>query len=207
MYPKMLLYRLMSSHETGSRGLYLGGLMSPRGYQVRHAAAFRKNVEDLVAAHPDSFSVLQDSGFYLVFDGAAPRPTLPELVEELTMDAAAFDVDKPTSDFELLAAVMAKGPEYNLYGNGVWRAGFDALHLLVCGIDWASYEGVSLAQWSNFAGTFVENVARDVLEAEVSCRCDVGVEVEFGIEPPSVARVIVSLSAGQLEEIFDGGRL
>jgi hypothetical protein len=202
------------------RGLYLGGAMADRtGRRARFDAlddALRDDVTKLVTAASAMFYVKpENSGTTLTYHDGLTRPTLGVLAEELRTDALHHGDRRAPSEFELIAAVIAKGDEYNLYGSGKWRSSFDALHLLTCGINWASVPGVEHDTWSEFAGTDEVNDVFPRLSVEAFCRCpgrqhtyrmranQRPVHMKFGIVPPSFTQVIVHLHADRLDEILE----
>lgn len=215
MYPNLIQYRLMTSHQTNGenygchRGLWLSDAMDPQGtsagYSRRSNELLRADVERLIGGWPNMFTLrkVPGTGAFLDWDDNFDRPSLRTLTAELRDDARLQGDLRADSDFDLIAAVAALGDEQNFYGHGKWRDARNALHVLVCGFDWSTLLGVTSTQWDEFAGTFAEEQDRsDRVEVAVRCRCDREIEVEFGIVPPSVATLIVRLEQDRLDEIL-----
>jgi hypothetical protein len=203
----MLRYRLNRYNRPADTGWNELGL----GY------AIPLSVARLTEMLPDSYRLNKISGhFVLQYVVSGDLPSLKDMAAELLIDSKVFykeikDVGTATStrhnrasDFELLAAVIARGEVHGRYGITYWGDECDTLHVLTCGFDWSSYRGVHESNWNNFTDTFDEtgsNVKR--LTASMRCRCDEHVEVWFGIEPPSLASLFAALSSGTLERLFE----
>lgn len=205
MYTQMLTYRLMSDHSARHGEFYLGSSLLEGQQRFPEGRRTKAAVDALLrqgfGLKDGKDCIPKEYGHFLLFDTSTGRPLLSQLAGELWADFNG--ASRANSDFDLLAAVMAKGAEHSFYGNDSGVT-FDQLHLFVCGIDWSAFEGVTSERWYNFAGTFAEEQDKaDVMEARVMCRCPDRVTLKFGLEMPSIAKVFVSLSADQLEELFD----
>lgn len=192
MYARMLHYRIVSHYPTKARG-----------YEI-----WRDSTDDssaFLAEHPNRF-VVTKNGHYSVLEVTKnyPTPTLADLAHELMVDESRYSgsSDRKLSDYELLATVMAKGKTYSFYGSLI-NLDDDMIHLFRCGIRWERYSGVTDERWCQFTDTFNEPDYDTVLEAELTCRCDEELTVRFGLEPPSLSRLFVMLSAAALEELWD----
>lgn len=210
MYPLLLLYRMIKGSYGRDVELHLGHEAWPAHRNV--IAEGRK----LAEVAPMLFEVVHDEGskgprwrtegLYLK---AKPgigetKPSLSNLAGELANDRRLSGPGEvKLSDMELTAAVLAQGMVYGQYGSTYTNFAEDVLHLFVCGIDWTKFVGVTSEIWSEFDGTDCESSESTKLDATLTCRCDREVTHSFGIEPPSLAKLIVTLSAGQLEEIFE----
>jgi hypothetical protein len=134
----------------------------------------------------------------------ASRPTLVEMSVALRLDAEAAGRKAAASDYDLLAAVIARGEIESYYGHTFWGSDSETFHLLICGINWERFRGVHDSRWSQFDGTFSEHDReKSVLEAATVCNCSDEVRVNFGMEPPSLASLYAAMGAGALERLFE----
>jgi hypothetical protein len=195
MYLNMLRYRLMAYPGPVRGHLTLGD-----------PSAVEFVTSRLESVLPNTYRFHKECGLtVLKWDFIEQtKPTLFQLTSELLTDASNEIEIKSTSGFDLLASVIARGTVHGHYGNTYWGREYETLHLLLCGIDWSERPRVESNTWTNFVGTFAENDDRqEVLSTQLHCRCIEQVEVEFGLEPPSLDQMICALGAGELERIFD----
>jgi hypothetical protein len=197
MYLNMLRYRLMTYPGRVNSHLTLG---DPSAVEF-----VTRKLEEVTS---DKYRFHKDCGLTVMswtFPTDCNKPALNALAAELIYDAASHKYPRlRLSDFELLAATIAKGYIRSYYGNSYWGSEYSTLHLLLCGIDWTKYAGVDTNTWTNFAGTFAEDDSRsEVLSTHLTCRCEERVDVEFGMDLPSIADMIKALGAGELERLFE----
>jgi hypothetical protein len=203
-YPLIMFYRLRR-YSPNTNGIFAG-------YELDADSVWRKrrlaSLESYVAARPDLFQMVSQrrgTEVSMIVDTEAPLPTLAELATELSDEAASYSlvgISSGVATMELLATCLVKGNQEGSYGNSYWSNEAETIHLLSCGFDWTKFRGVNLGRWAEWNGTFAEDSNVDVLEARMVCRCDDEEEVAFGMELPSLADLIVTLSAGQLEKLF-----
>lgn len=210
MYPLAIIYRMLQGTYPGNTPeLWLQvdhASLSPRMKRVRADAT------KLASLYPVFFTIVNEGstkersgGDYLRITGLSHKPSLIHLADELGTDqlqhGGASRMGHAAS--ELLASVLVKGEVFGDYGSYYTQDQADVLHLLTCGIDWSRYAGVTSERWREWGGTFAEDDYLDKLEARLTCRCDEGVEVLFGLTPPSLGRLMVVLSADQLDKLWE----
>lgn len=201
MLPLILAYRLRHYAPNSDGSIFLG-VDTPEYSNVKPKAL--KDAERLAAAHPNLFQVVRegprDSEVCLMV-APGEKPTLYEMASEL-VDSGLL---RSAAQMELITAVLARGDMPGTYGNSYWGGEvFDVLHLVVCGPDWSKFEGVTSERWREWGGTFHEDTYEDRLEVALKCRCDeLFYPVQFGLRPPSLAKLFVSLEAGSVEKLFD----
>lgn len=204
--PLIMFYR-MRTYSPSSGGLFLG--YDGGRERTARLEAFKSYAE----ARPDLFAIVTEGRHketHLMVDDRVLMPSLGELAAELAID---WDRSLPEKEatgpatLELAATLLVKGEQQGSYGNWFWAEEADTVHLFACGADWSQFMGVTSERWTEWGGTFGEDTYEDRLEAALTCRCDEEVEVKFGLEPPSIAKLIVTLSSGQLEQLFsnEGG--
>lgn len=193
--PLALAYRLRTS-KPDAYGMFLGHDVTGGHMKEVPLADGRR----LAKARPDLFQVISEGRHkethLVIADG--PKPSLAELVEELERSGA----NRSTAQLELVAAVLARGDMPGTYGNTYWSDEDAALHLFSCGPKWDRFGGVTSERWSEWHGTFAEDTDEDRLEVSFDCRCGEEFQVRFGLEPPSLAQLFVSLEAGVIEKLF-----
>ena len=209
-YPLMLLYRLMK-YSPSLDGIFLGyGKLDDTEDQflVRRV----KLASRFVVARSDLFQMVSIgralTEHHLVFDSTSSKPTLADLAAELRSDHAKWPPPmmlRPYSDYELLAAVIALGDVSGTYGSSYWGSEQDVLHLLACGVNWELFRGVGEMSWTEWGGSFGEDMSSTKFGASVHCRCETETwspSLDFGLEPPSIASLLSALGEGALEKIF-----
>jgi hypothetical protein len=197
MYLNMIRYRLMTYPGRADGHLTLGDPSAVKFVTDK----LKEITEDKYRFHKECGITVLKWDFPITYS----KPVLSVLTSELIYDAASHKYPKlRLSDFELLAATIAKGNVRSYYGNTYWGSEYNTLHLLLCGIDWTKYSGVDTNTWTNFAGTFAESdPSSEMLSTHLTCCCDERVDVEFGMDLPSIADMIKALGAGELERLFE----
>lgn len=190
MHELVFRYRVLTHH-------------SDRGFPLPLSAVSLTN--QLVTNFSEIYSTKHDRGSVVLrVKSGVERPSLSALSISLQEDAFRHGRDEASSSYELLAAVLARGECEDYYGSQYWDSRGEAVHLLLCGIDWSRYRGVRDAQWSSFDGTFAESDRKQtMIEAQLQCRCDEELQVRFGLEPPSTASLFAALSTETLGRLFE----
>lgn len=212
MLTDLLLYRVRK-YAPDQGGIFLGYDMPGMSYRNRERILV--DAQKVAEADPENFVLVQDThSMTLGVDLEAPKPSLATLAANIESDMALspqLKGDATVSSRELIAAVVAKGDTPGGYGNHYWATDArDVLHLAACGADWTKFRGVVSERWREWHGTFAEDTYDDKLEVALSCRCGEfggedwdGNTIRFGLAMPSIAKLIVTLSAGQLEMLFN----
>jgi hypothetical protein len=197
-----MLYRLMHyAPSVGGWFLGFGAKGRPDGTQLADRVVLAQRFVD---ASPTVFAITRTPGeVHMIFD-AKYKPSLRRLAIELVNDATEQgSAERPYSDYELLATVIALGDVLGSYGSSYWSQTNDIVHLLACGIDWSKFRDVSDDTWSVWAGTFAEPDNTPVIGTALHCRCGDVYGLQFGLQPPSLTQLFRALGDGGLQKIYE----